>query len=254
MISVRTLSKAFARSDGPFPVLDRISFDVAAGEILAIVGPSGCGKTTLLNILSSVETPSAGDVSVGSRPPAMSRVARVFQSESIFPWLSVSENVSFAARYRDDSPRDDLTQRYLREVGLEPFSGWWPKDLSGGMRRRVEIARAFAAQASVLLLDEPFIALDAFTRDEMQRLLLSVWKREPRTIVLTTHDTEEAVYLAHRVLILTTRPATVKSIVSVPFEHPRPSSLKLSEEFIRLRSAVHEHLSQYQVSAPGAPE
>jgi NitT/TauT family transport system ATP-binding protein len=240
IIEVHDVAKQFDRADGPFEVLRGITLSVAAGEIVAVVGASGSGKTTLLNLLSQSLRPTTGTIRFGDSSDQRTTIGRVFQTESVFPWLTVKQNVSFGLTYNDTPSNqfDAIASHYIHRVGLEPFTDWWPRDLSGGMRRRVELARAYAVKPKVLLLDEPFIALDAFTRDEMQRLLLDLWHAERNTVVLTTHDIEEAVFLSHRVIVLSERPAVINGTVSVPFAMPRASSLKLDPDFVAIRAQV----------------
>ncbi|WP_456436762.1 ABC transporter ATP-binding protein [Methanopyrus sp.] len=221
-------------------VLDGITFEVSEGEFFAIVGPSGCGKTTLLKIIAGLEDYDAGKVLVDGkevREPGPDR-ALVFQEYAIFPWKTVLENVMFAPLMQGKDPEE--AERIAREClkvvpGLEGFEDAYPKQLSGGMKQRVAIARALAAEPRILLMDEPFAAVDAQTRNKMQKELLKIWERTGRTILLVTHNVEEAVFLADRVMVLSPRPAEVVDIVDIDLPRPRD---RTDPEFVELRARI----------------
>ncbi|WP_456454451.1 ABC transporter ATP-binding protein [Methanopyrus sp.] len=221
-------------------VLDGITFEVSEGEFFAIVGPSGCGKTTLLKIIAGLEDYDAGKVLVDGkevREPGPDR-ALVFQEYAIFPWKTVLENVMFAPLMQGKDPEE--AERIAREClkvvpGLEGFEDAYPKQLSGGMKQRVAIARALAAEPRILLMDEPFAAVDAQTRNKMQEELLKIWERTGRTILLVTHNVEEAVFLADRVMVLSPRPAEVVDIVDIDIPRPRD---RTDPEFVELRARI----------------
>jgi ABC-type nitrate/sulfonate/bicarbonate transport system ATPase subunit/flavin-dependent dehydrogenase len=224
-IEVRGLSVEFPATAGgaPIRVLDGIDFSVAAGEFVCIVGPSGCGKSTLLNVIGGFLRPSAGEVRVGGEPvrgPDRRRIF-VFQESGVFPWRTVAENVGFGLSRLDRAERARVVAHWVERVGLAVFERAYPHQLSGGMRQRVEIARALAANPDVLYLDEPFAALDYLTRLGMRSDLLRIWRAERKTILLVTHDIDEALQLADRVLVLTPRPARVQQVVSIGLERPR---------------------------------
>src|SRR5206468_5455770 len=204
-------------------VLDGISLEVGQGEFVLLVGPSGCGKSTVLNILGGFQEPTSGEVLVGGEPvrgPDPRRIF-VFQENGVFPWLNVRENVGFGLRKRDHTERDRIITHYIDMVGLRGFEDAYPRELSGGMRQRVEIARALAANPDIIYMDEPFGALDFLTRLKMRTDLVRIWQSEKKTILFVTHDIEEAVQLADRVLIMTARPATIQEVVDVDLPRPR---------------------------------
>jgi NitT/TauT family transport system ATP-binding protein len=223
-IAVRDVRKGFPGRKGAVAVLDGVTLEVRDGEFVAIVGPSGCGKTTLLNCIAGFEKIDAGVIEVDGEPvrgPSPKRVF-VFQEPGIFPWLSVTENIAFglppAMGARE---RDAVVQRYVALVGLQGFERAFPNQLSGGMKQRVEYARALAVEPDVLYLDEPFGALDALTRLEMRREIVRIWQATGKTCLLVTHDVEEACALADRIAVMTQRPAVIREVVENPIPHPR---------------------------------
>lgn len=227
-VSIRDLSKSFTLNRAALPVLRNLNLDLPGGEILAIVGPSGCGKTTLLRILAGLETPDRGEVAIGGRPVhgLGSDRAVIFQEPRLLPWLTALGNVSFGLEARG-VPRDQAQARarhYLRLVGLSEFEGAYPRQLSGGMAQRVGIARALTVQPEILLLDEPLGALDAMTKLTMQQELTRIWREEGLTMVLVTHDLEEAIFLADRVLVLSRDPGAVSRLIEVDLPRPRGRS------------------------------
>jgi NitT/TauT family transport system ATP-binding protein len=207
----------------PIHVLERVGLDVRRGEFVCLVGPSGCGKSTMLNILGGFLKETRGDVKVEGKPvvgPDPGRIF-VFQENGVFPWLTVEQNVGFGLWQRDAGERDERVRHYVQMVGLGGFEKAYPRELSGGMRQRVEIARALAADARVLFMDEPFGALDFLTRLKMRADLVRIWQAEKKTILFVTHDIEEAVQLADRVLVMTKRPATIQAEVVIDLPRPR---------------------------------
>jgi NitT/TauT family transport system ATP-binding protein len=253
-LSVHGLSKRFATAQGHFDALADISFDVAEGEFLAIVGASGCGKSTLLRIIAGLEPWTRGDVLVDQSPirgPDRGR-AMVFQDYSLYPWLSVLDNIRFSARLRAHShgisgaPADaeQRAQLLLRLMGLDLVGHAYPHQLSGGMRQRVAIARALLGKPELLLMDEPFGALDAQTREVMHDLILHVAALERRTILFVTHDVEEAVYLADRVIVLAPGPGHIDSIwdIDLPPALSRTQELKRSAGFMATESRILERI------------
>ncbi len=222
-IRVAGVTKSFRKGKETVEVLSGIDLDVAAEEFLAIVGPSGCGKSTLLNCIAGFEEPTSGTIEIdGERVtrPSKKRVF-VFQETGIFPWLPVRDNIGFGLSDRTESERREIVARYVALVGLEGFERAYPAELSGGMKQRVEFARALAVDSDVLYLDEPFGALDAFTRLELRREIARIWKETRKTCLLVTHDVEEALELAGRVAVMTRRPATLATILENPLPRPR---------------------------------
>jgi NitT/TauT family transport system ATP-binding protein len=220
----------------PVHVLERIDLDVLEGEFVCIVGPSGCGKSTLLNIVAGFVPHTRGEVIVEGQPvhgPDPRRIF-VFQENGIFPWLTVRDNITFGLR-RDDPKREEVLRHYVEMVGLKGFEGAYPRELSGGMRQRVEIARALAANPEIIYMDEPFGALDFLTRLKMRADLVRIWQEERKTILFVTHDIEEAVQLADRVVVMTRRPAAVQEVVRVDL--PRPRDLD-APEYLALRDHI----------------
>lgn len=237
-IRIAGLCKSFRTRSGWVPVLDGIDLEVREHEFVAIVGPSGCGKTTLLHCVAGFEPIDAGCIDIDGEPvrgPSPKRVF-VFQEPGIFPWLDVRDNIGFGLSHRlSGAAREAIVAHYVEMVGLQGFEGALPSQLSGGMKQRVEFARALAVEPDVLYLDEPFGSLDALTRLEMRREIVALWKSTGKTCLLVTHDVEEACELADRVAVLGPRPARVQEVVAVPLPRPRDPD---SEDFRRIK----EHL------------
>jgi NitT/TauT family transport system ATP-binding protein len=255
----------FPTPAGPLQVVDEVSFTVADGEFVALIGPSGCGKTTMLNLVAGFVAPTAGRVLLDGRPIAGPGPERgvIFQEYGVFPWLTVAQNIDFGLRLRANRvsapERGQIRERYMRLMGLADFADAYPKTLSGGMRQRLALARAYAVKPQFLLMDEPFGALDAQTRTRMQDLLLEVLQQEGKTVMLITHSVEEAIYLSSRIIVVSARPATIRAIVDVPFAYPREESLHESQEFGELRSHVRdlvmrEYAAQERQGRPAAAE
>jgi NitT/TauT family transport system ATP-binding protein len=244
-VEVVKVSKSFPQPDGaPLKVLVDVSLRVWDGEFLCVVGPSGCGKTTLLRIVAGLEQPDVGYVSVdGVKSEGPSPVkGMIFQDLALFPWRTVRGNVEFGLEFKGLplEERGRISSHYLRLVGLEGWEDRYPNELSGGMKQRVAIARALAPGPEVLLMDEPFTALDAQTRNAMQSELVSIWKATGKTILFVTHNIDEAIYLADRVVVFTPRPASVKNVYSVDLERPRD---RTSHRFQRLRRKILEDMA-----------
>jgi NitT/TauT family transport system ATP-binding protein len=247
VLEVVDVGKAFPSRRQEFRALEGVTFSCAEGELVSLVGPSGCGKSTLLHIIAGLEQPSAGCVLVDGRPvtgPGPERVV-VFQRDTTFPWLRVEENVLFGATLRanrngrrSQAAARERCDALLELVGLAPFRRSYPRQLSGGMRQRVALARALMCQPRLLLMDEPFGALDAQTREEMQGLLLAVCARQRTTVLFVTHDVEEAVYLSDRVLVMGIAPGRIVAEVEVPLPRPRPLEVKLEAAFNEVRREV----------------
>jgi len=219
-IRVQGVGKSFASDQGRLEVLDGISFEVPEGEIVAIVGPSGCGKSTLMNIVAGFDTPDRGTVHIDGRPQQgpSPRGILISQQGSVFPWLTVQQNLMFGL---EGHGRRELADHYAALVGLKGFENSYPHELSGGMLKRAELARALVVKPEILYMDEPFSALDALLNLRMRNELLRILGEERHTVLLITHDVEEAIHVANRVIVLSTRPTTIQTTFDVPFAHPR---------------------------------
>ncbi|MDO5657446.1 MAG: ABC transporter ATP-binding protein [Paracoccus sp. (in: a-proteobacteria)] len=250
-ISFRDVTMRF----GDLLALDRLNLEIADGEFVTVVGPSGCGKSTAMNIAAGLLQPTSGDIRVGGRPVAGPGPERgvIFQQYALFPWLTVRQNVEFGLRIAGKSrtERRKVSDHYLSLVGLQDFADALPKTLSGGMKQRCAIARAYAAAPEILLMDEPFGALDALTRVHMQDQLLDTWSRERRTVMFITHDVDEAVYLANRVIVMAARPGRLDQIIPVDLPYPRNETLRLSPAFAEIRNRVW-HAVYHQTPQSGA--
>ncbi|HYE31734.1 MAG TPA: ABC transporter ATP-binding protein [Methylomirabilota bacterium] len=225
------------QSGKPIHVLEQVNLTIQPGEFVCIVGPSGCGKSTLLNIIAGFLRGYSGEVLVEGRPvegPDPKRIF-VFQENGVFPWLTVTENIGFGLGNREPEDRARIVKHYIEMVGLVGFESAYPRELSGGMRQRVEIARALAADPDIIYMDEPFGALDFITRLKMRSDLTRIWRAEKKTILFVTHDIEEAVQLADRVFVMSRRPATVQETVEVNL--PRPRDLD-SPEYLHARDLI----------------
>ncbi|BCM89743.1 bicarbonate transport ATP-binding protein CmpC [Abditibacteriota bacterium] len=242
ILRVENVSKTYKGRKGDTLALEPTTFSIAQGEFVAIVGPSGCGKSTLLHIIGGLIEPSSGQMFLDGQEffEAGAERGMVFQGYTLFPWLSVRENVKFGPRMQG-LPLEEQESRashFLNEVNLHGFHNHCPKQLSGGMRQRVAIARALANKPRILLMDEPFGALDAQTRAVMQDLVLGIRKREKTTALLITHDIDEAVYLADRIFVMTARPGRFKAEIVVPFGQDRTEAVRDTSEFFELRKQV----------------
>jgi len=253
----------FPTANGPMRVVDGVNLDVRQGEFVSIIGPSGCGKTTLMNMVGGFVKPTRGVVLLDNSPvvgPGPDRGV-IFQEYGVFPWLTVRGNVEFglrlAANAKHAPRRDAIVDRYLTLMGLADFADHYPKHLSGGMRQRLALARAYAVQPEFLLMDEPFGALDSQTRSAMQDLLLHVLATEGKTVLLITHSVDEAIYLSSRIVVVTARPARVRTIIDVPFAYPRHESIHEDYRFAELRAQIRalvmeEYEAQAKQAAPVA--
>lgn len=237
-IVIRDVYKTFTTKKGDVPVLEGVNLDVRDKEFLAIVGPSGCGKSTLLNCIACFEPYNSGSIKIDGElvtKPSLKRVF-VFQETGIFPWLSVWDNIGFGlGRKMPFEQKNDIVMKYIDLVGLRGFEKALPNELSGGMKQRVEFARALAVDPDIIYLDEPFGALDALTRLDMRREIVRIWKTTGKTCLLVTHDVEEACELADRVAVMTKRPATIREIFDNPIPRPRDPD---SAEFRELKHKV----------------
>lgn len=249
-IAFDRVSVEFPTDQGPMRVLDEVSFDIREGEFVSIIGPSGCGKTTLMNLLGGFVKPNAGRVLLDGEPvqgPGPDRGV-IFQEYGVFPWLTVRKNIEFGLKLSASKvpagERAAIVERYMGLMGLADFANHFPKHLSGGMRQRLAIARAYAVRPQFLLMDEPFGALDAQTRSAMQDLLLEVLRAEGKTVMLITHSVEEAIYLSSRIVVVTARPARIRTIIDVPFGYPRAENVHEDPRFAELRAQIRELVMQ----------
>lgn len=247
-ISIRNLSKYYESRSGRIEAVESISMNVSGNETVCVVGPSGCGKSTIINIVAGFIMPSSGKVLIDGKPvnETSGRCGVVFQRDAVFPWLEVRDNVAYGLR-SDGAPSEVIEEtvtKFLDLVGLDGYENAWPRELSGGMRKRVELARAYAADPEILLLDEPFGSLDVLTREEMQLLLMKVLQEQPKTVLLVTHDVEEALFLGQRVVVMSSSPGSIREVFDVPFEFPRDRSLKLTSQFVDLRQEVIDAMKQ----------
>jgi NitT/TauT family transport system ATP-binding protein len=240
-LQVENLSMVFARDGKTTPVLENINLGVSSGEFLCVVGPSGCGKSTLLNAMGGFLAPSSGAVKIDGevvRRPDPRRVF-VFQERGVFPWLTVEGNIDFGLFKLSAEERKQRVAYYIKMVGLQGFEEAYPAELSGGMKQRLEVARALAVNPDMLYLDEPFGALDSITRHIMRGELLRIWEAERKTIVFVTHDIDEAVQLADRVVVMSARPAIIQKIVEIDVPHPRDIS---SPRYLELRDGILQQI------------
>jgi len=242
-LRVENVSLRYRTPDGgTFSALENVSFEVPDQQFAVIVGPSGCGKSSLLYLTAGLSEPTEGDIYVGGQlvdGPGADR-GMVFQSYTLFPWLTVRQNVEFGLKRRGmpAAERREIVDYYLDEVGLRRFENNYPKQLSGGMMQRVAIARALANDPQILLMDEPFGALDSQTRMQMQQLLLRVWDHSKKTVVFVTHDIDEAILLGDRVYVMGARPGRIKRILDVPIERPRSLDMVMDRQFIEMKREI----------------
>ncbi len=222
-IRIRDLGKQFDTRAGRVTALDKVSLDIPAGCFFMIVGPSGCGKTTLLRILAKLEQPTSGTVEITAPAPGQPGNSMVFQGDSLFPWMTVWDNAAYGLtmRKRPKAEIDEVVGHYLARIGMTRFAKVYPHQLSGGMRQRVSIARAFANNPDILLMDEPFSALDEQNKVMLQEELLKIWEETRKTVLFITHSVDEAATLGDRIMVMTAHPGRTKRIVDVPFERPR---------------------------------
>jgi NitT/TauT family transport system ATP-binding protein len=235
------IDMVFTRDGKSTPVLNDINLTVAEGEFVCLLGPSGCGKSTLLSAMAGFLSPTSGEVTIDGeavRGPDPRRIF-VFQERGVFPWLTVEGNIAFGLFHLPAAERQQRVAHYIRMVGLEGFEKAYPPALSGGMKQRLEVARALAVNPDMLFLDEPFGALDSITRLVMRGELLRIWQAERKTIIFVTHDIDEAVQLADRVVVMSARPATIQQIVNIDIPHPRDIS---SARYLELRDGIFQQI------------
>jgi NitT/TauT family transport system ATP-binding protein len=249
MLQVKDIGKTFEGARGTLEVLRDIRFAVDAGEVISIIGPSGCGKTTLLRIMHGLEPSTQGEIWVSGKrvqKPSPSS-AMVFQQFNLFPWLTVARNITFGLEVAKlpAAQIEERTERFVRLVGLERFVGHYPHELSGGMQQRVGLARALALDPDVLLLDEPFGALDAITREQLQREIAVILAQSPKTVVFITHNMDEAIFFSDRILVMGARPGRILEEVRVDLPRPREAdAVRASREFATMREHLWSLLSE----------
>ena len=236
-ILLKDVTKVFANNGQSLPALNQIDLEVPAGSFISLLGPSGCGKSTLLRLLAGLEAPTTGFLYVDGEQVQGPHYSRglVFQDPTLFPWLTVEGNLIFGPTAREGAPSKETVNEYLAMTGLKPFKEMFPYQLSGGMAQRAALARHLINKPVVLLLDEPLGALDAFTRMQMQDELYQIWRTQHTTVILVTHDVDEAIYLSQRVAILTPRPAQVQKIIDIELGYPRARD---HPDFFRLRNQI----------------
>ena len=253
-LSIRGIKKEYETRNGTVTALSEVNLDIEENQFISVIGPSGCGKSTLLNIIAGLLKPSAGAVYLDGKQIEGTGTERgvVFQQYALFPWLTVMQNVMFGMRLQKVPEKEAriVARKYIRQVGLGEFENAFPKELSGGMKQRVAIARAYAAHPEVLLLDEPFGALDAQTRIQLQSGLLDTWEQEKKTCFFITHDVDEAIFLAQKVIIMSARPGRIKKIVNIDIPYPRTQETKTSKRFLELKTEIWKEVYQEYMETP----
>ena len=241
-LKIDNVKKIYNSRNGEMIALNGVNLDIAENEFICVVGPSGCGKSTLLNIIAGLLEPTSGAVYCDGKKVEGTGTERgvVFQQYALFPWMTVKKNVMFGLKLQGIKGKEaeERAMKYIKMVQLEDFLDHYPKELSGGMKQRVAIARAYAVNPSVLLMDEPFGALDAQTRTQLQSELLETWEKEQKTCFFITHDVDEAIILAQKVIIMSARPGRIKEIVNIDIPYPRTQETKMSPEFLELKNHI----------------
>jgi len=247
-VRVENLTFSYPRQAQPIPIIEDLNLDIYDREFVTIVGASGCGKSTLLNIIAGLLPPDKGQVLVDGKPITgpSPKQTMIFQDDAVFPWYTVFQNVEYGLRIAgvDRKERHKIAQRYVELVGLADSANLYPRQLSGGMRKRVDIARALAIQPSVLLMDEPFAALDVLTKQRLQEEFIQIWSANQMTALFVTHDLEEALFLGDRVVVMSAFPGRVRTIVKVPFPRPRDPEIKTKPVFQELRRELAQLLNR----------
>lgn len=244
-IEINELSKVYETAVPPVHALERITASVSDGEFVAVVGASGCGKTTLLWALSGLHPITSGSVTLDGQVvdgPVPERIGMVFQDATLLPWRTLQQNIEFPFQIKGTAPDQERIAELVGIAGLSGFERSYPRELSGGMRQRASIVRALAQDPEVLLMDEPFGALDAFTRDEMNLLLLRLWEASGKTVVFVTHSIQEAIFLSDRIWMLTPRPGQLAQVYDVPFSRPRDLELQYDPDFIAMTREIKAHV------------
>lgn len=247
-LKIDNVKKIYQTRKGEMTALNGVNLDIKENEFICVVGPSGCGKSTLLNIIAGLDTPTSGAVYIDGKKIEGTGTERgvVFQQYALFPWLTVLKNVMFGLKLqrKSDAEAKEIAMKYIKMVQLEDFVNHYPKELSGGMKQRVAIARAYAVKPEVLLMDEPFGALDAQTRTQLQTELLKTWESERKTCFFITHDVDEAIILAQRVIVMSARPGRIKDIVDIDIPYPRDQETKMSPRFMELKNHIWSQVYQ----------
>ena len=247
-LKIDNVKKIYNSRNGEMIALNGVSLDIYENEFICVVGPSGCGKSTLLNIIAGLLEPSSGKVYCDGKEVVGTGTERgvVFQQYALFPWMTVKKNVMFGLNLQGikGAEAEAKAMKYIKMVQLEDFLDHYPKELSGGMKQRVAIARAYAVNPSVLLMDEPFGALDAQTRTQLQSELLETWEKERKTCFFITHDVDEAIILAQKVIIMSARPGRIKEIVDINIPYPRTQETKMAPEFLELKNHIWSQVYQ----------
>ncbi len=249
-LTVRSATKIYGAGPGRVHALQDVDLDIAPGEFVSIVGPSGCGKTTLLWSIAGLHHLSDGSINLGAEKiekPHPS-IGMMFQDANLLPWRSVRKNIEFPFEIRRKEPDANKIDELLNRVGIAGFSDKYPRELSGGMQQRASIVRALSSDPDVLLMDEPFGALDAFTRDEMNLLMEEIWAETKKTIILITHSIQEALFLSNKVYVMSARPGRIHKVFDVPFERPRPLKLMESAEFFDLVNVIKTEIQHRPTS------
>ena len=246
-VQIKDVKKIYEGRNGQTIALNGANLDIYDNEFICVVGPSGCGKSTLLNIIAGLHEATSGEVLVDGVKVEGTGVDRgvVFQQYALFPWLTVKKNVMFGLNLKKgmtDAEREEIALKYIKMVGLEKFVYSYPKELSGGMKQRVAIARAYAVNPSILLMDEPFGALDAQTRTQLQTELLKTWEEEKKTCFFITHDVEEAILLASRVVVMSARPGRIKEVIDIDIPYPRNQETKMLPRFTELKNYIWQNV------------
>lgn len=241
-VQIKNVEKIYEGKSGKNVALNGVTLDIYENEFICVVGPSGCGKSTLLNIIAGLLEPTSGEVLVDNVKVEGTGVDRgvVFQQYALFPWLTVKKNVEFGLKIQGIPPkeREEIAMKYIKMVDLEKFKDAHPKELSGGMKQRVAIARAYAVNPSILLMDEPFGALDAQTRTQLQTELLRTWEEEHKTCFFITHDVDEAILLASKVIVMSARPGRIKEVIDIDIPYPRNQETKMLPRFTELKNYI----------------
>ena len=247
-VKIENVRKVYDTRNGEMVALNGVDLDIMENEFICVVGPSGCGKSTLLNIIAGLLEPSSGRVLCDGEEVHGTGTERgvVFQQYALFPWMTVKKNVMFGLNLKGIKGKEaeEIAMKYIKMVQLEDFVNHYPKELSGGMKQRVAIARAYAVNPSILLMDEPFGALDAQTRTQLQQELLETWEKEKKTCFFITHDVDEAIILAQKVIIMSARPGRIKEIVDINIPYPRTQETKMSPEFLELKNHIWSQVYQ----------